>query len=413
VIEELMIVAPAGLDRVGVLQTLGRVAAVRAWLDSIDIALVRRLDELSADAPSAAPEVSLSKVTHASRRDLDATIRRSRVVASVPAFESALRDGAVCAAHVDAVERTMRRLPTSQREAFAAAGERLVALAGACTPERFDQQLRREASALEAAAGHDRLAQQQRACRLRTWTDRASGMLRGSFALDPERGVRVLGALGRAVETLFHHAQPDTCPDDHLERQHHLQALAFVALLEGGTPGTASIVQAGDRCDVVLVVDEATVVGGRHARSRLATGTDLELGVESFRRQMCSAVIVPALVDGDGVTLRLGRRQRLASRGQRRALVAMYETCAIDGCTVPVGQCEPHHLMYWRDGGATDLENLLPLCVRHHHCAHEGGWDLRLEGSRALRIRYPDGTERQQAPPGHDQIDASTSMVTA
>jgi predicted restriction endonuclease len=41
--------------------------------------------------------------------------------------------------------------------------------------------------------------------------------------------------------------------------------------------------------------------------------------------------------------------------------------------------------------GATDLANLLPLCSRHHHLVHEGGWRLSLDHERTLTIIRPDG----------------------
>jgi hypothetical protein len=40
--------------------------------------------------------------------------------------------------------------------------------------------------------------------------------------------------------------------------------------------------------------------------------------------------------------------------------------------------CNVHHIDYWENGGATDLNNMVPLCSRHHHAAHEGGWKLQL-----------------------------------
>ncbi len=50
--------------------------------------------------------------------------------------------------------------------------------------------------------------------------------------------------------------------------------------------------------------------------------------------------------------------------------------------------CEPHHIEYWENGGRTDLSNLVPLCSRHHHAAHEGGWKLKLDpATRELTVR--------------------------
>ncbi len=44
--------------------------------------------------------------------------------------------------------------------------------------------------------------------------------------------------------------------------------------------------------------------------------------------------------------------------------------------------------------------NLIPLCSKHHHAAHEGGWQLTLHPDRALTIVYPDGTTQTTGPPG-------------
>jgi hypothetical protein len=59
----------------------------------------------------------------------------------------------------------------------------------------------------------------------------------------------------------------------------------------------------------------------------------------------------------------------------------MYTTCAIPDCDVPYHRCQIHHIDYWENGGRTDLDNQVPLCSRHHHAVHEGGWTLSLERS--------------------------------
>ena len=78
----------------------------------------------------------------------------------------------------------------------------------------------------------------------------------------------------------------------------------------------------------------------------------------------------------------------------------MYRTCAIDGCEIVFGHCQVHHLAWYRNGGRTNIDNLIPLCSRHHHQAHEGGWQLTLDERRNLTITYPDGTTTtNRAPP--------------
>jgi hypothetical protein len=126
---------------------------------------------------------------------------------------------------------------------------------------------------------------------------------------------------------------------------------------------------------------------------------DLEVPIETIRRHMCTGVVTPVILR-DGVVLSLGRTQRLANRAQRRALRAMYATCAVHGCHAPFDHCQPHHIHWWRRDGPTDIDNLLPLCNKHHHLAHEGGWQLHLQPTtRILTITLPDGTIHSHAPP--------------
>ena len=76
-------------------------------------------------------------------------------------------------------------------------------------------------------------------------------------------------------------------------------------------------------------------------------------------------------------------------------------TFAIPGCNVHYDRCELHHVIWWRHGVRTDLDNLLALCERHHHHKiHDSGWELSLGPNRQLTIRYPDGTVPSNGPPG-------------
>jgi predicted restriction endonuclease len=87
----------------------------------------------------------------------------------------------------------------------------------------------------------------------------------------------------------------------------------------------------------------------------------------------------------------MGRTIRHANRRQRRALRAIYRCCAFAGCDVVFERCEIHHILPWELGGPTDLINMVPLCSRHHHVVHDGGWQLELDTDRTLTIRQPDG----------------------
>ncbi len=215
--------------------------------------------------------------------------------------------------------------------------------------------------------------------------------LHGEF--DPETGLTLDAKLRSMVEAMFHDTTPDTCPTDPLLKQQHLRALALVALCEGRGSGRT-------RTEINILIDADTLLHGEHEHTIIDLGLRVEVPVETLRRMACCAeVIVPIITAADGVSLHVGRDERVANRAQRRALRAMYRGCAIPGCDAGWGLCDVHHVHWYCHGGFTDIENLLPLCHKHHHAVHEGGWHLTLDTCRNLTITYPDGTIMTTGPP--------------
>jgi hypothetical protein len=98
----------------------------------------------------------------------------------------------------------------------------------------------------------------------------------------------------------------------------------------------------------------------------------------AFGRLLCDAVEQAVLVDENRKVLYLGRSTRLASAAQRMALIARDRGCCVPGCTVPPSSCEAHHVVWWRNGGKTDIDNLALVCGRHHTLVHTGDWSLAI-----------------------------------
>ena len=138
-----------------------------------------------------------------------------------------------------------------------------------------------------------------------------------------------------------------------------------------------------------VLIDLDTLRDGLHDHSVCETSTGEPVPVATIRRLCCDADIIPVVLDGDGVALDVGRAKRVATREQRRALRAMYRTCAHPGCSVGFDDCDIHHVNPWTPTGLTDLDNLLPLCSRHHHLVHEGGWTLTLRADRTTVLVPP------------------------
>jgi hypothetical protein len=112
----------------------------------------------------------------------------------------------------------------------------------------------------------------------------------------------------------------------------------------------------------------------------------------------CNARVIPAVLDGAGQPLDLGRARRLFTPAQRRALILRDGGCAFPGCGRPPEWCDGHHIHHWEDGGPTDLWNLLLLCKAHHTLVHEGGFVVRHAAGPTLEFLRPDGTLIEHRP---------------
>jgi len=95
----------------------------------------------------------------------------------------------------------------------------------------------------------------------------------------------------------------------------------------------------------------------------------------------------------------LGRTTRLANAAQRRVLRGLYPTCGVPDCPVPFRYCKAHHVVWWRHGGRTDLDNLLPVCNRHHTAIHHEGWEVKLQPDRTVTVTLPGGEVMTCGPP--------------
>jgi len=186
-------------------------------------------------------------------------------------------------------------------------------------------------------------------------TFRSVGHLEGR--LDPISTAALLAKLDKLEP-------PD--PPDALVRRSTAQrrADALMRLVYGERPPEVNI-------DVLVDVD--TLAGRPSA--------DLTFGcceIQGFgsvspalvRTLACDAAIGRVLMRGKSEILDLGRRTRLITPPQRRALQIRDRTCSEEGCDLPGIYCDGHHIVHWLQHGPTDLENLEFRCRRHHVLQH-------------------------------------------
>lgn len=134
-----------------------------------------------------------------------------------------------------------------------------------------------------------------------------------------------------------------------------------------------------------VVVDIATLTG--KTPEAAVAQCDLE-GVGPVTRQTmlqlaCGAAVMRVVIAGASVVLDMGRRTRLATAPQRRAVSIRDRHCRFPGCDRLPRWCDVHHVDAWPDGGQTDVENLILLCRRHHTLIHQTRWVI---------TAGPDGT---------------------
>ena len=383
-------------DEATIRTALQQVCTLQQWVDNCKVALTRKLQVLATTTPRIQPQQVLASAANISRIDAFREVSRAKTLGAFPQLEQAFEQGRIGSAHIDAVARATHQLTEDEKAKLASRSDWLNNVATHATPDNFARAVKSEVERIHADGGVTRLERQRRDASLRHWIDRESGMFHIAGRLDPENGLRVIGKLDNTVERLFHAALPETCPTD--DRKHgHLNALAFLELIDAASlnaPLTAGAMISSPhaRAEVSVVIDLHTLRSGLHEHSIVRTGHEAELPLETIRRMACEAEIIPVVLNSKGVVIDIGRASRLATRYQRKAIEAMYSHCAIPDCKVPIAQCQPHHIAYWRDDGPTDMNNLVPLCPHHHRNVHEGNWRLKLlMPNRALSVTYPDG----------------------
>jgi len=371
---------------------------VRAWLDSVELRAARRLRCLAEAGQAEPPDAVLTNAAgHTGREARDVTTR-DELCTDQPQLEDALATGDLTAKHLDAINTAARGLPDEVRTEYLGHTDVLAKRAAVLTPEQFAKECRDLAKHLltQSRCGMsdvEELEAQRAASKVTRWVDKATGMHHTRLELDPVRDAKLSASMNRALARLRSEDGNAQTP----WQQMQVDALVGVVTADTGSDGVADTAANGGRVvdrvpEVTIVVDWKTLNDEAHRAGVCETENGVPLPVSTVRRMCCDAEIIGVVVDGDGRVLDQGRSKRTATRAQRRALRAMHRTCAHPDCTVGFDACRIHHIIWWRNGGRTDIDNLIPLCERHHHLVHEGGWDLTMTPDRTATWMRPDGT---------------------
>ncbi len=196
-------------------------------------------------------------------------------------------------------------------------------------------------------------------------------------------------------------------PEAYAETKTCLEARARHVASDGKTPWDQR------RCDAFLELIRSSGPGGATGPSpyfvvahvpldalldesgqESTLGAELELGGlidgPTVQRLACDATIAIAVDDDVGHTMYEGRARRFATQAQRREVRRRDRACRFPGCA-NVTFTNVHHIVAWKPGGRTDLDNLALLCEFHHHRVHSRGWTVSGDANEELTFLGPRG----------------------
>ncbi len=356
------------------------VRAAQRCLDGLVMRIGSRCEELAADSGAVSVEEFVRGDGAIGSGQARAEAARTVATGTIDGLGEALSAGETSGAHVDSIARHTKRLDENRRAGFDFA--ELVDKAKELPVETFDRLVKRRVEAANGDHGLRDAKAKRAASEFRHWFDRNAGMGRFSGSLDPER----YEALTTVIEQ--HTATIAARSGEPVTKNANSAACALVELVTS----TGSRDSRNRLPHVTVIVDHDTVVHGPGEDSLRQTQNGHDLPPETVARLCCDAVIRRVGLDGSGVPINVGRKYRTATDAQWAAIKAVHACCAWDGCDAPINWCQAHHIRVWEMGGPTDLDNLVPLCFRHHHRVHEGLWTMKLLPDRSLKIYRPDGT---------------------
>lgn len=104
-------------------------------------------------------------------------------------------------------------------------------------------------------------------------------------------------------------------------------------------------------------------------------------------RLLCGTDLSLVLCGADFTPLYEAVASRAPTAAQRRALIARDGACI--GCGEPPGECEAHHIIPWKSGGKTRVDNLVLVCWSCHDLIHDHNWRVIVRDGR-FRLAPPD-----------------------
>jgi hypothetical protein len=333
--------------------------------------VLRGSKQLLAGLLTLSPAESGTRVRQAHALGPRTTLTGERLAPLLPAAAAARAQGAITGRQVDVIISAMARLRAAQLpvEQQADAETFLVDQA-----HRFDATTlagiaRRLLDTLDPDGQLAEEHSQQRR-RFLSCVPNGDGMHRLTADLDSETA-----ALARTVLHSLAAPRPSASGDRDErtagQRMHDaFRAVLKLALRAGELPAAGGV--------PATVLITMTAEQFQKGTGLAATSYGQQRSVDQALRMGDQAAIAWVVHNSKGGVLNYGTTRRVASDKQTLALVARDQGCSFPGCVDPPEWTEKHHIIPWREGGRTDLDNLCLLCDFHHDRIETGGWQVTM-----------------------------------
>lgn len=375
----------SGLADDDVLEVLRLAERARRQLEALDHRLIAEVEsrnlpgryvlrgskQLLSGLLNLSPAESGTRVRQARELGPRTSLTGERLAPLLPATAAARADGAITARQVDVIISTMARLREARLpiEQQAEAEAFLVEQAHRFDAGALTGIARQLLDTLDPDGNLAEESTQQRR-RFLSCHPNGDGMHRLTADLDTETA-----ALAMAVLHSLAAPKPSEAGERDQrssgQRMHDaLRAVLKLALRAGELPTSGGV----PATVLITMTAEQFQTGAGLA----STSFRQKLTVDQALRIADQAAIAWIVHNSTGGILNYGTTRRVATDKQTLALIARDQGCAFPGCADPPEWTEKHHIVSWRDGGFTDLDNLCLLCDYHHDRIDTGGWQVTM-----------------------------------
>ena len=198
--------------------------------------------------------------------------------------------------------------------------------------------------------------QQQRGLSL---SETSGGMRRVDGWLTPTAGEALQAALDA-------NTPPRRTGDTRTPRQRRHDALENLTRdwLDNGTTPTIG----GEKPHIILHTDLKAlqgIPGGLHE-----TENGHIIDIDTLRMIACDCSVTRIILNPESEILDIGRKTRVWTTAQRRAITARDRHCQGPGCRTKPRHCDIHHTDHWANGGTTTIDKGILLCRPCHIQQH-------------------------------------------